>query len=489
MPVGTLVTTGETAQSGGLSTPTGTVFIVAPAIYGPETPTAVSSLNELAALYGPREGENVKLFDAVSAYFALKGSKAYISRQAGEGAPVAAKLELEATATAKTLVVTAKYKGTFGNNYKIEVAENAGKTKTQLVVYNAEGEVVERSGEYATAAELFAWGKEHQATVLITEGSGYTAGKAELVKKLVATKLASGANPTISEATAIKSIEALPKALGPGTLIVPGNSEAKVHVAMAEHCYKNNRFALADMKKAEIVGTTPTELKEEKETSTFTTVLGGYIAFFSTAVTAAGLTLGTTRTIPASSIVAGLMAQIATGASEDRAPAGPRWPLAPFVTGFTNTYTEAQINELNEAGINCFTERRGTLCLFGDVTATPQNKDLIFYQYSASRERMRLAYECEIVGENFEFVTIDGRHQKRAKLQGELQAVVKRNWEAEALYGETAQEAGEVKVGEPVNTPATEQAGELNAEVLVRISPVAQYVKIALISVPITESV
>lgn len=488
-PVGAIVETGETAQSAGFSAPTGTAFIVAPANYGPETPTLVRSLREGVNLYGPREGEGVKLYDSLSAFFALKGSRAYVNRTAGEGSPAAAKLELEAGSTAKTLVATAKYKGTYGNNIKLEVVENSAKTKTQLLILNPEGEALERSGEYATATELLAWGKEHQTYVVLTEGSGYSTGKGELVKKLAATKLASGANPTVGEATTVKSIEGFGKQLGPGTLIVPGNPEKKVHTAMAEHCAKNNRFALADMKKAEEAGTTSLALKEEREENTFTTLLGSYIAFFSTAVTASGLTLGTTRTIPASSVVAGLMAQIAAGTSEDRAPAGPRWPLSPFVTGFTNTYTEAQINELNEAGINCFTERRGVLCLFGDVTATPQSKDLIFWQYSASRERMKLAYECEEDAEAFDFVTIDGRGQKKAKLQGILQGTCKRHWEAEALYGASAAEAAEVKVGEPVNTPATEQAGELNAEVLARISPVAQYVKIALISVPITESV
>ena len=44
-------------------------------------------------------------------------------------------------------------------------------------------------------------------------------------------------------------------------------------------------------------------------------------------------------------------------------------------------------------------------------------------------------------------------------------------------------------VGEPVNTPATEQEGQLNAEVLVRLSPVVQGLKGILVSVPITEAI
>jgi hypothetical protein len=489
MPVGTIIETGEVLQSAGFSAPTGTAFIVAPATYGPEAPTLVRSPGEAFRLFGPREGESLKLYDAISAFFAIKGARAYVNRTAGEGAPAAAKLEIGPATHEKTLVLSAKYKGTYGNGIKVAVIENEAKTKTKFVVYNPEGEVLEQSGEYAKAEELLAWGKEHQSNILITEGSEYSTEKGNKLAAKASTKLASGANPTSSAASTIKTIEGLGKELGPGTLIVPGNSETSVHIAMAEHCQKNNRFALADMKKTAETGTTAQEVKEERETNVFSTLLGGYIAFFSTAITATGVTLGTTRTIPASPVAAGLMAQIAAGASEDRAPAGPRWPLSPFVTGFVNNYTEAQINELNEAGVNCFTEKRGVPCLFGDVTATPATKDRIFWQYSASRERMRLAYECEIEAEAFDFVTIDGRGQKKTALQGVLQGVCKRHWEANALYGLVATEAYEVKVGEPVNTPTTEQAGELNAEVLARISPVAQLVKIALVSVPIVEAV
>ena len=187
--------------------------------------------------------------------------------------------------------------------------------------------------------------------------------------------------------------------------------------------------------------------------------------------------------------MAGLLAKVASKGNDNIAPAGPRWPVSPFVIGLVNTYTEEQMNELNTGGINNVAERHGVLCLFGDVTATPQTKDLIFYQYSASRERMRLVAEAEEIGERFLFATLDGRHQKRAKFQGELQGMIKRHWEVDALYGETAGEAGAVIVAEPVNTPTTEQAGELNAELIVRISPVAYAVKILIVATPITEVV
>jgi phage tail sheath protein FI len=217
--------------------------------------------------------------------------------------------------------------------------------------------------------------------------------------------------------------------------------------------------------------------------------IAGYMAFFSTFVKAQGVTLGTERTIPFSPIAAGLFAKVSATGTDNRAPAGPRYPLAPFVISLVNTFNESTMEELNNANINCIAERRGVLCLYGDVSALSQSKDLIFWQYSAGRERMRLTWEGEEVLERSQFITLDGRHQKRAQMQGELQAIIANQWRAESLYGATAAEAGIVIVGPPVNTEVTEQEGQLNAEMQVHLSPVVQGLKGILVSVPITEVV
>ena len=494
-PLGVSVVTGEVPQSGGVSTNTGTVFIVAPANYGPETPQLVKSLNEVVSYYGPRESGNTQLYDAANAYFANEGSRAYVCRViTATGAPAAAKLELETTSKTKVLVITAKYKGTYGNGIKIELTEASSKTK--LVILNPEGEVLESSGEYAEAKELLAWGEKHTTYVTISKGSNYASGETELVKKLSSTKLSGGVNPTTTEAPVKATIEAIAKNLGPGTLICPGNASAAtkaeteaIHTAMGEHCLKNNRFAVCDLFEVEKEGVTASALVTNKGTPA--NAIAGYISFFSTSVTAAGPSTApsTTRTIVPSGVVAGMFARISRTGNNNQAPAGRNWSLAPFVTGLTNTYSEANMETLNSAGINNITERFGVNCLYGDRTALSPETDAIFYQYNAARERMQLVAEAEEIAEGFLFVTLDGRHQKRAKFQGELEALIKKHWEAGALYGLTVGEAGIVVVGEPVNTPASEAAGELKAELIVRLSPVAEAVRITIVSRPIVEAV
>jgi hypothetical protein len=478
----------ETLQTAGISQGPGTMFLTATSSYGPEEPTRVRSLSEVERLYAPsgRESENAKLYDACNAFFAIGGQAAYVNKVSGASAK-AALLELEAGATAKTLVVTAKYKGTYGNSIKLQVTNASSKAQLKIIAPN--GEILETSGEYAEAKELFEWGTTHTTYVVITEGSGYSTGKSGLLKTLASTPLASGVNPTTTEAEGIKAIEGFPKTLGPGTYVTTYEAfKEKIHEAMHLQAQKNNRFAACDIEGSETVGTTAATLITNKKAGVTSAVQLGYGAYFSSAITATGTTVGTTRTIPFSPVFAGLCAKVSALGTDNRAPAGPRWSLAPFVTGFTNTYSETAMTELNEAGINSVAERSGVLCLFGDVSACPITKDLIFWQYSAGRERMRLVWECEQVLEKYQFITLDGRHLKRAKMQGDLQAVCKRQWELESLYGETAAEASSVNVGEPVNTPTTEQEGQLNAEVAVRLSPVVQGLRGILVSVPITEA-
>ena len=102
---------------------------------------------------------------------------------------------------------------------------------------------------------------------------------------------------------------------------------------------------------------------------------------------------------------------------------------------------------------------------------------------------MALVSKSEVIGNSYLFKTIDGRKNLIHRFQADLQGVILRAWEAGALFGETAPEAGIVNVEEPVNTNTTIQNGELNAELVVRISPYANLVNIKIVSAPITEAV
>ncbi len=481
-----VVTTSERPTATAVPLNTGTAFVVGEASYGPEEAQLVKGLKEAEFFYGPRsETASQELFDWLNAFFALGGSRAYVNRILGS-ASAAAVLELETAAQAKTLVVTAKYKGLFGNKFKVEV-----KASGALVILNAESEVLEESPAATKASEVFEYFKGRETYVVVTEGSTYAAGKTEQLKTLASKELGGttkGKNPTVSEAECKKALEGFPKNLGPGQIGVAektnGVKEA-VHQAMAEQAQKFNRIALCDLKEAAVAKTTVATLGGEK--GTYTAALSQYMIFCSSTAVVQGVTVGTTRTIPASAPIAGLCAQAAATGNNATNPSGKTFPLSPFVLSFTNNFKQTEIEELSEKGINSFNEIQGIPCLYGFVTALSKEKDLIFWQASPARERMKLVSSAEEIGNSYLFKTISKK--LLARFQGDLQGLGAKEQAVGALFGETPAEACLVNVGEPINTPATMAAAELNAEMLVRIPPYANVINIPIVVVPISETV
>ena len=473
----------ETPQSAFSSLSTGTAFIAGEASYGPEVPTLVRSLSEGVSLYGPRsEAASLKLYDSLNSFFSLGGARAYVNRVLGSGG-IAALKEVESALKTKALVVTAKYKGTYGNKLQLTVLAES------LVITNEiTGEVLET---IKIGAELKARTYPIEtAYVTVTEGSNYATAKTEALKTATIASLATGANPTTTKAETTKAIEGFGKALGPGQLICPTATyglEESVHTAMGEHAQKNNRIAICDLKEASVEKVTVATLTAEK--GTYATSIAGYMIFTASTCVVQGVTIGTTRTVLSSAVVAGLCAQVAKTGNDNQAPAGESYPLSPYVLSFTNPFKQAEVEELSTVGINAFKEINGVPTLFGFVTALSREKDLIFWQASPSRERMSLTFKSEAIGNKYLFKTIDGRKRLIHRFQGDLQAIGLEQWNDGALFGETAPEAFLVNVEEPINTPTTIANGELNAELIVRLSPFANLVTITITSTPITEAV
>lgn len=278
---------------------------------------------------------------------------------------------------------------------------------------------------------------------------------------------------------------------GPGQVAIPGRPSATIRDGLIAHAKANNRIGLLD-------------LGDTGSAASFVTALatptdGDYLIPVAGSAIIPGLTPGTTRTVPASAVVAALCARVSATDNDNQWPAGRKWPLR-FVTGFTAAYgasslagtqvfSDSDLNTLNTAGINVFAARYGVLCLFGFVTAKLQSADLIFWSGGASRERMALVSEAQALGDYYLFDTLDGQGHVITALAGDLQGLIASHWTAGALYGATALEAGSANLGPPVNTPQTLAAGQLNALLDVRVSPDVESVGINIAFTPVTQSV
>lgn len=470
------VTTSESAGAGGSAAFAGATFIVGEADGGPAGYVSVRSMAEYKNAFGPRSAGSAKLYDAVNTVLAIGKGRCYVAR-ASDGTAATAKLVLKDAAGHPTLVVSAETPGIEGNETAIEVIEVG--SEFQIVVFS-EGEEIASSPEFTTQAQAIEWSKEAPLVTIAasTESEHTTAIPKALAKAL----LTGGVDASdLVDASILATLDVFPRSLGPGQVIIPGRTTAAIREGAATWAKENDRFAwcdLADQPTAEalIAGKAATPA-----------AIAGCWGTVSSSAIIPGLAPSTTRTVAGSAVIAGMCALVARTGNNSTAPSGADWPI-PYVIGFTNTYTEGEMEALQDAGINPFAEEGGFLILDGFYTALSRDVDPIFWQASASRERMALMAEGEEIAGRYRRKPLGGRKSSIGKFQGELQGMIKRHYEAGALFGDELAEAGTADVGDPINTPATIQAGELNAELRVKIVPFADDVNLNLVTAPVTET-
>lgn len=479
MALGPVVINKEVATFGAAAPALGTTFVVGEADQGPEGPTLVRSLSEYISEFGERTTTSSVMYDFADLFFNLQGRRLYVARPLNTAAK-AATLELEDTSTSpkKTIKVEWATKGVAGNSYKIEV--KVKETKYEIRLLNKESELIEANPPKATQKEIIEWWETHTSYIKVTAIEGDTLPP----KELAATSLSGGTNPTkLTDEELTKGLALFTKTLGPGYVAIPGHFTEAIHKGIAEHASSNNRRAIGDLEDSSSVAT----LIAGK--TILSSSLDGYIEYTSSTCELAGLVSGTTRKAAGSAARCALGAQVAATENNNTAAAGPEWPVSPYVTGFTNTFTIENMESLVENGINPWAERQGVLCLYGFNSAVSKAKDAVYWSAAAGAERMALTYEGAEILETLEFKTIDGQGRLYSLAASRLDAMCLRHFERGALYGADPAEAFTVEVGEPINTPAMAQRGEIAAQLQVKISEFVESSTLTIVSRGLAETV
>jgi Bacteriophage tail sheath protein len=152
-------------------------------------------------------------------------------------------------------------------------------------------------------------------------------------------------------------------------------------------------------------------------------------------------------------------------------------------------WTDADRQLLNDDNVNVLRQMAGQVTLYGYRTLVNPNGDTSWQWLSNQRLRLKITAEAEKVAEGFMFDQIDGKGQKIAEFGGALSAVLLGYYNAGSLYGDTPSEAFSVDVGESVNTPTTLAAGELRAVLSMRMSPLAEVVRVEIVKVPVNQAI
>lgn len=464
----------DTPQTRGVSTDTGVGYMIGVTEQGAhDTNTAVRSVAEYVATFGARVSYSY-LYDAVECFFTQGGSLLYISRLIGPD-PVYATVNIydQSGSVAPgdvALVATAKQYGQFANDITVEIeAGGGGGTFVIVVVYD--GVEVERSGDLVDRAAAVTW----SAT---SDYIGITLGaSAEDPRVQPATALAGGtddySNITSTEVDAALANFAL--VAGPGQVAAPGITDADTHEALTAYCSTTvNRRAIIDLPDTGVVA----DLVEDAEAITALEGSRYSAGWGGTWLTIPGLTSGTTRTVPPSGVMMGLMARTDGTAGPGQAAAGV-WalPRAGSVLGLTREFTDAEVTTLNAANVNVWrtiatTPQNYGFRTLGDGSALPQ-----WQQLQASRVVMAVAAKAQAVLNTYLFASFDGQRKRLAALEGDIKGQALAPYYPSALYGDTAEAAYRVDAtSEAVNSDADLADGDVAVQISLRPSPHAEMI-------------
>jgi len=444
---------------------------------GPATiPQEVFSLTDFVSKCGDRVSYS-SLYDCVDAYFREGGNSAFIARVVGPAPVIATKNLNTATATV-SLIVSALGPGTYGNNIQVAVLAGLSSGYRLQVTYNSV--IVETSPDLTTQQDAVAWANGNSDYITVAIGAG--TGPPQVA---AAAALANGADDrtNITDAQWLTALNLFTKDLGPGQVLAPGRTSDPGHLQLTAHAQANGRVALLDLPDS------ATKATLLASTSPATGGNGQYGAAFAPWVVIPGVVANTTRIVPPSAVMAGVIARNDAATNPNTPAAGDRGQLQ-FAVGLSQVpWDDTTRQDLNTGGVNVIRSMFDGFRNYGYRSLANPVSNAAWLDFSNVRYLMWLAARCYNVGESFVFDVIDGQGQTISAYAGSLAALCLADYNAGIIYGATSGEAFNVDVGPAVNTPATIADNQLRAVVAVKPSPFAELVSILIVNVPITGKV
>lgn len=465
---GTTVTSGEDSAAASLPTDISTVFIAGFSERGPiDKPSFTTSLGGYRNVGGARVSYGL-LYDWLDVHFREGGSRAYWARVVGP-TPKYSSAKLS-DGSKDTLEATAVSPGGWGNELKTVVTvPGAGTFKIEVELA---GVVKQTSPTLSTNTEAVTWASTSTYIRLKDLGGGDP--------KAATSKLEGGdddrANATEKEWAAALAL--FTADLGPGKVLMPGRTTEASAENILAHCEANGRTARLDGADTEGIAGSVAQVAALRGEGA-----DRYGGLFWPWAVVPGIAASTDRTVPYTAVDTGIAARnAAAGLTPNDVAAGVNG-IARYATGLSQpALTEDEREEATDGGVNIAREMLGGIRTYGYRTLVNSLEDETWLDLGNADLDAYIKAKCKAIGERFVFRTIDGRGrlaaQFAAAITGEVLAPL---YEAEALFGETAAEAYEVRVGPDVNTAETINEGKLRAIVSVQMSEFAERVEIEIV--------
>lgn len=276
--------------------------------------------------------------------------------------------------------------------------------------------------------------------------------------KVIAVRAAAVDAENVTEAEWTTALDLFSTDYGPGQVLIPGIATPAAHAALLDHADRHVRFALLD----HAVDADATSI--ESTLAGLSASAGASMATLAVDWATAPVSGGSAREIPASVLLAGLIARAdALAGHAGLPPAGTHRGgvgVLESVTGLVSNFTRAELTTLDTLGASVFQSVLGSAQLRGWRTLGE------YKQAQTARIVMQLRYGFAALGEQFLWEPIDGEGRLYSEYDNAIRAFLMPLWTADppALYGSTADEAFTVDV-HGVNSPATAARGELIAAI------------------------
>lgn len=445
-------------------------FMVGFSEKGPvDSAVTVASLGEFEQRYGPRVAATPWLYDSADVFFREGGARIHVGREVGP-APVKASLTLQDSAPADTLKVEALTPGIGGNRVSISVTVQAPAYTILVFVDDKLEETFPGLADRAAGAAVVS---DH-IKVSLTGAS--VLDPAALAKTPLTGGVDDHASATTTQLSA--SLALFVADLGPGMVMAPGVTDEASQALIAAHAFGRDRVAFLDAPDTATVATIKTAA---------TAVRGGAYArtsaMFAPWLVVPGPLQGQERTIPPSAIAAGLVARsVNAGNPPDTPAANTNGDSASATTLAVTAWADTDRDALNDAGVDAFKDRRGTVTLWGFRTLYDPATDEKWVPLGGALLLMQIIAEAGAVAEQFVLRRMDGKHHLLAEFQTALAGPLERHLAAGSLEYEFDEDGAPIPGTAYRIQPGWDPAvRELSADLTLRLSDMVETVRVRIV--------
>lgn len=471
---GTNVSIRDALPIHGLPSDTGAWFICGAAEQGPTTPVLIRSMQEFAQWFGARATYSW-LYDSLDAFFHEGGRTAYVSRVVGPAAALAQRNLLDAGA-AISLVAKALGPGVYGNSIKVGVVAGVGAGNFQIQVSDAANVILEQSSDLADNNAAIAWS---QNSLYIRLTAGVSAND-PAVAALAALAGGTDDRVNITDTQWQNAINMFTEDLGFGQVSFPGMTSDTLHVILGAHAAATHRVAYLDLVDTPTQATLVTAAGNARAN-------GRWTAAFAPWAQIPGLIPNSTRLVPYSAIQAGMTARNDAVGSPGEPVAGENGQSLYSLGLSQDLSNETTRQALNDAGVNVAIVKYGGVRTYGYRTLVVASSDPTWVSLGGVRVLGAFSYSAKRILDQHLFQEVDGQGRLFRRVYGRIAGEALILYIAGDLFGATAQEAFRVVCDFTNNTPATIADRQLNCDVALRTSEMAEMMNLSITRVPVNQ--